>query len=79
MSRRISLVIYVLALLVVLLFLLIGMTPQAIADPNNWINLAFWGIVFVVVAIFFVRRLMKKPRPTPVPAQPASASFLPLG
>jgi uncharacterized membrane protein len=69
-------VLYVLVLLVVLLFLLIGTTPQAMADPNNWINLAFWGIIFIVVTIFFVRSLMKKPQPKPTSVQAPAASYL---
>jgi di/tricarboxylate transporter len=67
-------VLYVLVLLVVLLFLLIGTTSQAMADPNNWISLAFWGIIFIVVAIFFVRTLMKKPQPKLTSVQAPAAN-----
>ncbi len=74
MGRRTTLTLYIVALLLVLLLFLIGTTPQAMADPNNWINLTFWGIVLVVVAILFVRTLMKKPGTKPPSVAPSSAS-----
>ena len=68
MSRWTNLVLYIVGILIVLLFLLIGTTPQAMADPNNWINLVFWGAVLIVLVFFFIRTWMKKP--TAMPMQP---------
>ncbi len=65
-GMRGRLIAYGLGILAALGFLLIGTTPQAMADPGNWVNLVFWTAVLLVLVFFFVKTIMRKPQPKPV-------------
>lgn len=73
-SRRSRLALYGVGIVVVLLFLAIGTTPQATADPSNWVNLIFWGAVLIVLVFFFIRTWAKKPDVMPVQPMPNPVS-----